>query len=80
MKAALTAVVTAPDLPVEALADRVESLLLDIVLVHAPSPIAYAAALMGLAAHDEAAPGGARGVVASRACSQALRRRRCRPR
>ena len=48
VKAALTDVISANDLPTEALADRAESLLLDIVLSHAPSPIAYAAALMGL--------------------------------
>ena len=48
VKAALTAVVSAPDQPSEALADRAETLLLDVVLAHAPAPIAYAAALMGL--------------------------------
>ncbi|MBL8138476.1 MAG: hypothetical protein JNL48_17775, partial [Acidobacteria bacterium] len=48
VKAALAAVVGAPDLPSDALADRAESLLLEIVLAIAPSPVAHAAALMGL--------------------------------
>ncbi len=48
VKAALTAVVAAPDLPSDALADRADALLLEVVLAYAPTPIAYAAALMGL--------------------------------
>ncbi len=48
VKAALTAIVAAPDLPSEALADRAEALLLEVVLTHVPTPITYAAALMGL--------------------------------
>lgn len=37
-----------PDLPTEARADRAEALLLEIVRALAPTPIVYAAALMGL--------------------------------
>jgi DNA-binding Lrp family transcriptional regulator len=48
VRAALAAAIAAPDLPSEGLADRAEALLLEIVLRHAPTPIAYAAALMGL--------------------------------
>jgi DNA-binding NtrC family response regulator len=48
VKAALTAVIGAPDLPTEALADSAEALLLEIVRALAPTPIVYAAALMGL--------------------------------
>ncbi len=48
LRAALLAVIAADDLPVDGLADRAESLLLDVVLTHAPTPLAYAAALMGL--------------------------------
>ncbi len=48
VKAALTAIVAAPDLPSEALADRAEALLLEVVLTYVPTPITYAAALMGL--------------------------------
>jgi DNA-binding NtrC family response regulator len=48
VQAALAAVVGCADLPSEGLADRTESLLLDVVLSHAPAPIGYAAALMGL--------------------------------
>ncbi len=48
VRAALTAVIGAPDLPSDALADRAEALLLELVLRYAPAPIAYASALMGL--------------------------------
>ena len=48
VRTSLLAVVAAGDLPVDGLADRAESLLLDVVLAHAPTPMAYAAALMGL--------------------------------
>jgi DNA-binding NtrC family response regulator len=48
VRAALTAVIGAPDLPSDALADRAEALLLELVLRCAPTPIAYASALMGL--------------------------------
>ena len=48
LRAALTAVIGAPDLPSDALADRAEALLLELVLRYAPTPIAYASALMGL--------------------------------
>jgi DNA-binding NtrC family response regulator len=47
VRSALSAAVAAPDLPSEGLADRAESLLLEVVLAHAPAPIGYAAALMG---------------------------------
>ncbi len=48
LKAALAAVVAAPDLPSGGLADRVDTLLLDVVLGAVPTPLAYAATLMGL--------------------------------
>ena len=48
VRAALAAAIAAPDLPADGLADRAEALLLDLVLTHAPTPVAYAAALMGL--------------------------------
>ncbi|MGE0816001.1 MAG: sigma 54-interacting transcriptional regulator [Vicinamibacterales bacterium] len=48
VRAALSAVVSAADLPPAPLADKAEDLLLEIVLAEAPSPIGYAAALMGL--------------------------------
>ncbi len=46
--AALGLVVGAADLPSEGFADRTEALLFDAVFACAPTPIAYAAALMGL--------------------------------
>ncbi|MEZ5417578.1 MAG: sigma 54-interacting transcriptional regulator [Vicinamibacterales bacterium] len=48
VRAALAAAIAAPDLPSAGLADRAEALLLEVVLRHAPTPVAYAAALMGL--------------------------------
>ena len=48
MRAALAAAIAAPDLVSDGFADRVEALLLEVVLRHAASPLAYAAALMGL--------------------------------
>ena len=48
VRGALAAAIAAPDLVPEGFADRVETLLLDVVLRYAPSPLAYAAALMGL--------------------------------
>ena len=48
VRAALAAAIAAPDLVSDGFADRVEALLLEVVLRHAASPLAYAAALMGL--------------------------------
>jgi hydrogenase-4 transcriptional activator len=48
VRAALATAVAALDLPADGLADRADALLLDVVLALAPTPIAYAAALMGL--------------------------------
>ena len=45
---ALGAVVAASDLPAGCLADRVDALLLEVVLAAVPAPLAYAATLMGL--------------------------------
>jgi DNA-binding NtrC family response regulator len=47
VRGALSAAIAAPDLPGEPLADRAETLLLEVVLAQAPTPIGYAAALMG---------------------------------
>ena len=48
VRAALAAVIGAADLPAGCLADRVEALLLEVVLAAVPAPLAYAATLMGL--------------------------------
>ena len=48
MRVALPAAIAAPDLQPEGFADRIEALLLEVVLRHAPTPLAYSAALMGL--------------------------------
>ncbi len=48
VRGALAAVTAAADLPAGCLADRVEALLLDVVLAAVPAPLAYAATLMGL--------------------------------
>ena len=48
VRSALAAVTGALDLPPGGLADRVEALLLEVVLAAVPAPLAYAATLMGL--------------------------------
>ncbi len=48
VREALVAAVGAPDLPEGCLADRVDALLLEVVLDAVPAPLAYAATLMGL--------------------------------